>query len=269
MKRTLPSQRLARSPLVHVLAQVRYSPVFKIGDSIISIQERLKEVGFPRFEKSQLQSVVISDGQDVHLDRMDRWDFLDKAKMRGVVLTRDFVVLHTNKYSVFDEFRSTLQAILDVLASTIELNVVERTGLRYVDLVRAAPGESLAEYVEPGLMGFPFSQMKEIGNTSLGVSRTESVAKTDSGLLTVRSLQTNSGQFLPPDLLPTVLEYDLAIPHGEWVVILDFDHFTTEPSDFSAAAVIETMDGLHDPLDVAFRRAVTQQAMTRCGQQLV
>src|SRR3989442_7935401 len=96
--------RLARPPLVHVLAQVRFAPVLAIGQSIPSIQQKLKDLGFPRFEKSQIQNIVLS-GPTPKVDFLERWDFSDREKRAGVVLTQDFVVLQASNYSTFQDFR--------------------------------------------------------------------------------------------------------------------------------------------------------------------
>src|SRR4029077_17396703 len=113
-KRT--SRQLTKAPLVHVLTQVRFAPVLSIGQAIPRIQERLKEIGFLRFEKSKIQNIVFA-GQTPKVESQERWDFTDREKQSGVVLTQDFVILQTSQYTNFDAFSEIFGKVLQIISA--------------------------------------------------------------------------------------------------------------------------------------------------------
>jgi uncharacterized protein (TIGR04255 family) len=260
--------KLARAPLVYVVAQVRYSPILEIKDSVIEIQRQLKGIGFPRYEQSQIQNIVLDTGSAPRVDNIERWDFLDREKGTGVVLTRDFVLLHTKDYDTFTAFSQVLKKVLAIIKSSTDVDNVERVGIRYVDLVRLQSEESFSSYLQPGLIGYPFAELKDV-DVLQSFSRTESAAVTREGGLSIRSFQLNDGQFLPPDLWPSSLQYDLKLNPGEVVTILDFDHYSVNPMDFDTNALINKFDLLHKAANSAFRMAVTPYAVKRWNEENV
>jgi uncharacterized protein (TIGR04255 family) len=263
MRRTLRPIRLAKSPLVNVLAQVRFPPVLAIHEAVPLFQNRLRRDGFPRFRKSELQQVTLGPGT-AKAETNPRWDFLDRDKTSVVTLTNDFVILQTNAYSRFEDFAERLTAVLALLSEFVEIDLVERIGLRYVDLVRPADGEDPALYLDAGLLGFPFGKLTNLA-TSKHVFRTESLATTEEGTLAVRCLRPDKPQYLPPDLMPSVLSFALNLGPSELPVILDFDHFSTRARDFRTDEVVDAVGDLHDAVDIAFRQAATEHAFRVWG----
>ncbi|MDB4877365.1 MAG: hypothetical protein JWM41_3811 [Gemmatimonadetes bacterium] len=255
--------KLDNAPLVHTVAQVRFSPDLKISEAVPNIQGDLKGIGFPRFEKSEVSNIDLSSGVP-KLDQLDRWDFLTRDKKTGVALTRDFVVLQTSAYDTFAIFGDLLRQVLEILAKYARIDVVERLGIRYVDLVRRQKDESFKDYLKPGLVGFPFDEVhgEEIIES---FSAVQSVAKLADSALTIRCLQANNGQFLPPDLAPTGLHYEVVLEKGELVAIIDSDHYAMVDMDFGPKAIIERLDSLHQLANKAFRSAVTSHALKQWG----
>src|SRR5205823_1696015 len=115
MKRTLPRQRLYATPLVHVLAQVRFSRVFDMAARIPDIKAKLAG-DFPRYQVSQIQNIIVAAQVEpaARIETAERWDFLNPTKTRGVVITPDFVLLHTNLYDTFEQFSATLEMVIGV-----------------------------------------------------------------------------------------------------------------------------------------------------------
>ena len=86
-------------------------------------------------------------------------------------------------------------------------------------------------------------------------------------MLVVKCLQHNQ-EILPPDLLPSSLSYGITLRQGEVVTLLDFDHFATKANEFDPKYVVVAKSGeLHDALDLAFREAVTDEALIRWGKK--
>jgi uncharacterized protein (TIGR04255 family) len=135
-------------------------------------------------------------------------------------------------------------------------------------LVRLADGESFSDYLKPGLVGFPFSEVPD-EDFLQAFSSTQSVAELRNSMLTVKCLQANNGAFLPPDLMPTVLHYDLALKPKELVAILDFDHYMTVDADFDPDALVSSLDALHRVANKAFRAALKSFAYQKWGGTVV
>ena len=58
MSRKLPALKLKKSPLVFVLAQVRFSQVPSIEEKIVKLQESFLQKGYLRFEKKSSRSFI-------------------------------------------------------------------------------------------------------------------------------------------------------------------------------------------------------------------
>lgn len=262
IKRSLPRQRLKRSPLVHVLAQLKYTPVFDTADKIPAVQTQLAALGFPRFQASRIQSVVLTGGEAPKVDVNDRWDFLDRERRVGVVLTRDFVLLQTNRYDDFEAFGTTFRDVASIVGDVVGPSFVDRMGLRYVDLVRPEESETIDQYLQPGLIGY--RQPDGPGRVfRAALSHTETRGITSVGQLSIRCFQRNDGAYLPPDLWPPVLRYDIKAAPPEILTILDFDHFTSDGCEYEVDPILTALGALHDAVDRAFRGAVSEYAFRR------
>lgn len=257
--------KLANAPLKLVLAQVRYTPLLTISRSIPAIQEALKKAGFPRYSRNDAQNIVFSPGAAPRFDAVERWDFLSRDKRTGVVLTPEFVTLLTNNYETFSNFSHQLEALFTVIAAEVDIEIVERLGIRYVDLVRLEAGENFSDYLKPGLVGFPFSEVPDIQVAPV-ISSTQTIAQLPNSVMSVRCLQANTGAFLPPDLLPSILHYELTLRPQEIVTILDFDHYTTtEELEFTPERLVANLDQLHRVANKTFRAALKPFAYEKWG----
>lgn len=269
MKRTLPRQRLHATPLVHVLAQVRFSRVFDMTARIPDIKTKLA-ADFPRYQESQIQNIIVVGQAEpsARIETAERWDFLNATKTRGVVIAPDFLLLHTNLYDTFEQFSTMLEMVIGVVGDVAGSPFVERVGLRYVDLIQPNDGESPGHYLKPGLVGYPVDEIPALG-VKLSLSRTETRVVTKVGQLSIRCFERNDGTFLPPDLVPTVLEYPTEPPRGIILTILDIDHSATTGFPFNRSQIMDLFAELHDGTDIAFRGAVTDHALAVWRQESV
>ncbi len=267
MKRTLPALKLKSSPLVLVLVQVRIAPVIKMADYIPDIQESLRRSGLPRFISGEEVQLQVSQGQAASVQRSPRWEFQNKEQTHGIVITQDFIAAQTTAYDVYESFEEFFTTPLEVLAEIVEPGLVQRVGLRYVDLIRPRAEQRVSEFLKPSLRGL---EAADIGADDL-LSRFEMLAQTAEGTMRIRCLQTNNGSPLPPDLTSLNLNLTATVPdgllRGELVTILDLDHFSSVPRDYDPAKLIEAVGALHDNLDQAFRAAVTNEALAAWGSE--
>lgn len=265
MKRSLPPLRLRFSPLVYVIGQVRISPVVAMEKYIPEIQEQLRHQGLPRFAKGQIQEMrfEVNAAPKVHV--VDRYEFQNKEGTRGITLATDFISLHTNQYDGYEKFEEALGTALTIIHQVVSLSLVERIGLRYIDLIRLQAGEKFSDYLHPGLLGLEEDQL----GVEKSLSRCELVGLTDVGKLVVRYSQSDNRDFLPADLMPSLLKHEGQIPLGERVAFLDLDHFADQSHDFETRSILETLGRLHENLDRTFRSAVTTTALQKWDSEAV
>jgi uncharacterized protein (TIGR04255 family) len=257
MKRSKLPLKLHKSPLVMVLAQVRTSPVAKMSDYAAEVQERVRRRGFPRFAESSVQELLLTPGGPPQLRVHPRWEFQDKGQATGIILSQNGVVLHTRAYDTFDAFADHLALALEFVGEVVKPSLVERLGLRYVNLIRPQEGESWTSYVKHGLHG--------ISDAAVGMRtslhRSEIVGTTEVGQLVLRCFQASDGSFLPPDLVPSSLDHSSVLLRPEEVVtLLDLDHYSEVAREYDAAQVVDYMWRLHDNLELSFRECITDLA---------
>jgi uncharacterized protein (TIGR04255 family) len=250
--------KLHQSPLVYVLAQVRIAPVMKMADFVPEVQDRLRREGYPRFDEGQVQEVRFNLATGPLVSVQPRWEFQAKDGRSGIILTRTAVVVHTNQYDTYETFEAEIDRAARIIGEVVQPSLIERLGLRYVDLISPRKNESYTKYLKAGLHG--------LSERDLGVKkallRSETVGDTDIGRLVVRCVQSMQATPLPPDLWPATLDFsDFQVPTDELVTVLDLDHYTETQRDFDVATVLDVMGRLHDALDCAFRAAVTDDAM--------
>jgi uncharacterized protein (TIGR04255 family) len=255
-------QRLPRQPLVHVIAQVRFTPIAGVSNHLDSLRRAFKGLGMPGYEASSLQQIKFGADGIPTADSTPRWDFFDLERRNGIVLTPEFVMIQTSRYEGFTELRDRFHGVLSALTELAGTEAVQRIGLRYIDLLRATEHlPSPKQLLTPSLQGFPADQVP--GAEAAGaVTRSESLVPTAHGVLAVRCWQRGDGGFLPPDIPPTELSYDVALNGGESVIILDTDHFQSVPQMlFQADALVQRFDALHEVVSHAFWKAVSEEAL--------
>lgn len=262
--------RLENAPLVHVLAQVVFSPILTMERQLPELQERLG-ASFPRFREAVVARVPILGKEPG--ETTPQWEFADRSLRTGLVLTTSSLVLHTSAYTSHEPFLARLRDVLIALGELLPmLQVVERIGLRYVDLVRPEAEEPYGKYVHMGLLGFPFRDAPQL-NAQSGGFLTQSVATTPKGLLAIRSGTLPPGRFLPPDLdsgmlHPPEIKASSGARPG---LAVDFDHFTIfdgangQFMNFDPDAIVAHLIQLHHTLREAFDVIVTPYALERWG----
>lgn len=267
MERLRPALKLPRTPLVYVVALARISPIDSISNYVPGIQDRLRVKGFPRKVEGELKNIRFAPLSPPEITSVKRFEFQNRERTLGLVLTKDTIALQASRYSTFEEFCDWFRVGLDAVHAVANVQLIEQIALRYVDLIIPQPDEGLDEYIHPGLLGL---KPEAIGVEH--VLRTY-VYKGVSGAtaFTIRLIQRDDGIALPPDLDPgTTLEHrtDTATP-GEIITLLDFDHVAPmekTPIDFSINAVLTHLAKLHDKTDLAFRASVTPHARKVWGE---
>lgn len=252
---------LSKNPLVLVLCQVRFSPVRKMGDYIPGIQEAFRRHGFPIERAGKIQQLTITPA-GVHAVEQERWEYRTKNEQWGVTVLQDSVVLQTTAYERFEGFAEKLEAaVATVLQQTEQdkLGLIQRVGLRYIDLVQPRAGESYRDYLRPGFHGAsdtPFAAgshrlyVESVGRTNVGDA---------VGTMILRVAQNDQGFDLPPDLIGGAPKFQQRAKAGELVTLVDMDHFIEGNFDPKADWVTAQTYAMHDHLIETFHEHVVSE----------
>jgi uncharacterized protein (TIGR04255 family) len=231
-----------------------------MSDYIPRIQDQLRLAGYPVNASGQVQQLALGPG-GLAASQRPHWEFLSKDRRVSVIVNEGFVVVQTSAYDCFEPFLESVTKVLDVLGSVVHGLLVQRVGLRYVDLIRPLANESWEAYVQPGLRGFSSPNFQE--NSPLHLHQV--VTRTASGTMIVRLLQNRDTAILPPDLANQSLIFPHLAPPvlGELLTLVDIDHFTEcEPVDCTSGLI----SGMAWPLknasyDVFCDSLVTEHAL--------
>lgn len=195
-----------------------------------------------------------------------RWRFNSKDGTESVVLSDGFLTLEVSEYRDFDWFVQLFEEAMDLVGRSVpgEL-VVQRVGLRYIDLIRNTEQLSTSLQLDEGLRGLRKEQIEKLPHDLSNLLYAfETRGQTPHGTLVVKLHQTSDGNHLPPDLRETSVTTVIEPPieSEELVTILDFDHFSDMQRTFETAPIAHLLWKLHDYTDLAFRMAVTPEALT-------
>lgn len=260
------NMRLENAPLVHVLAQVVFSPVPKLSEAIPDFQASMLDLDFPWVQQGTVQEITVIGEAPPKVESRPRWDFLSPDRSTGVLLTGNTLVLQTTRYTEAGPFRAQLEAVLLALYRAAAPRLVERLGLRYTDLVRLNANESFDQFVVPGMLGFPVALVPNLQSSLVGLV-TQVIASTQVGVLAVRSSLVPPGQPVPSDLLPSPLQFPQEALSSSPALVLDFDHFAqfSRPFEFEPASIGDYMRQLRDASHAAFLAVCTPFAIERWG----
>ena len=256
---------LSHQPLVLVLGQVRFSPVRQMGDYISAIQEEFRRYGFPIERAGKVQQLILgpAGGVPVQVIEEQRWEYRTRDETWSILVMQDCVVLQTTAYGRFEDFADKLRhALGTVLAKTEHdrLGVVQRVGLRYVDVVQPREGEDFRFYLRDGFHGVA-DEVFRPGTHRLHVESTGRTSVGDvPGTLVVRVVQNDQGVSLPPDLVGGAPRHASRAAAGELITLIDMDHYIEGNFNPDAEWVAARTYEMHDDVIETFHEHVITQA---------
>ncbi|MDP2242172.1 MAG: TIGR04255 family protein [Burkholderiales bacterium] len=252
--------QLANAPLALVLAQVRFSPYLTIGSHIPTIQDALRKQ-YPAFSHEKIQTIEFGPTfGPPKVENEDLWNFTDAENREGFVVQRNSLIFIATKYETFEDFSERHAKLLTCFAGTIPDLLVERLGLRYVDLIVPNDGESPQEYVIPGLRGCEAQSLKAINFDSQAISRWVF----PNGHLLFRYSTGVKPPFLPQDLGSIKLDNAEVVNRAERaksnVASMDFDRIVNHKSPFNAKELSTLFKKMHDDLSTIFKQSRNKHA---------
>lgn len=249
-------EKLAKSPLVYVVAQVRIGAVLKMADYVPEIQERMRKAGYSLYRESEVRELEFGlSGTTTRVTPVWAFDRIDRTT--GFSVQMGSVALQTTAYDTHEAFFADLQQGLEIVRDVVGIAASERLGLRYVDAFQARADHTLAEYLKEGLRG--------VGLEHIGARRpmlfTNLIAETDLGGRLVARIGLSPDGALPPNLVPQDLVSEKTFDPKEPIGVLDYDHFVEKSEAFSVKGAMDRFNGLHGILSDVFRETVSDFAL--------
>lgn len=250
--------KLTNSPLVFVLAQVRFSPISKIEDYLQDIQELVRQQGFPNLNKRKIQFQQFAAPGSVESKELAQWECINPEKTASLIFDEGSACLQTTQYDTFAPFSELLRNALEALNQVARPTLTQRIGFRCVNVVVPDEGRSFDHYLRRELLG---ATLEPIGSRLQFL--TEALLQTsDSTQLVIRYHEAQKGVAFPFDLLgPLLLRFRRELVMQKPFSILDLDHFKGAAADFSVESVLNDLTTLHRGLDDAFIKIATQEGV--------
>ena len=254
---------LGRSPLLRVLAQVRFPPLstLSIGDDTAKRVATELSHDYPVFNEGREMVVTISpQGVSQQPGGGRTWELQDADGNWHVTFGSNFVSVHTSAYLSRNDFVARLNQVISCFMSAASPPRTERIGVRYINGLEEGDLTDLPALVRPEMLGGLAAPHVEY---EVRVERALSEA-----LYHLPSTNVSSGDSLQArwGLLPpgTIIDPTLpGIPSPIW--LLDMDSFRTGHGEFTSAAVSSAALGLAERAYRFFRWVITDDFLTRFG----
>jgi uncharacterized protein (TIGR04255 family) len=254
--------RLSKAPVCFTLAQMRFNPVLVMEPYLPSLQEAFRGAGFPDYAQSNVPAleVVPSEGSMmVREQTITRLIYRNKAQTAAFLLDPGALTYELTDYPVFEEFSNTFFRALEIVHHHRAIEYCDRLGMRMLDAVQALDGERLDQYLVPQALGFVGLVGEALEHQQ---TLTESLFKSGSRTLLVRTVRVPHGVAAPPDLVPLRLKLaQRFLAHSSETVMLDCDSFYEERVDFSVPVAKAELSELKSALSRSFKALVTPHAL--------
>lgn len=249
---------LSNAPLVRVVAQVRFPLIASVDnqDFIAEFQEAIRH-DYPVLRPEHSTGVVFGPQGPVSTRKSTVWRFEDTSGQWRVSLAPDFLALESLKYTSRDDFFNRLNQVIATLHKQLDIQVIDRIGVRYIDRIRGDNLRELPNLVTPQVAGIMASNIAN----AVSLSITESLFDLPDG----------SGRVLarwgmvPPNMTidPAAVE-----PIDEQSWILDLDAFIEKTRPFNIDNILMEARGFSERIYSVFRWVVNDEFLRRYGGEL-
>lgn len=255
-------EKWSNPPVFYTLAQIKFNPIAQMDEYVPELQDRLRRIGYPDYQPEHKIEVSIrkpaSPQPDVRPQQLVRWNFMNIDRTEAYTLLPDALIFHSAMYAHFEDFSEKVLKGLSLVHEVIELAYIQRIGLRYLDAIVPADGDALDNYLNPSLLGLSIATSGELTH-----SFTETVSQVNRGTLVTRTVITEGGLAMPPDLFPMVL----ALPDrfgklSGRIAVLDTDYFVEHRNNFDLNSVKEQLLVSHKIVSDTFKSSVTEHAIS-------
>lgn len=249
------SGRLVNPPIVYAICQIRFPTVGAIDEGRAgAIHSALREQYPHRISQNIVELPMMSAGATPTPTLRQAWFLYDRRKSSGYVIEPSNFAYRTTAYVDFEHF---VAETLRGLGQTIEVlgpALIDRVGLRFVDLIEGSSAASLERFLEPPLLGYK----PQIDGFKPQINQQIVAGKTTQGDILFRYSRANHTVSVPADLLDPTLSGLRTPKNDQESAIIDIDHFKDNADmDPNAAALEEFIRELQGPMSMLFKDAVT------------
>lgn len=250
------TEQLQRSPLELVVCQLRHERNVAVADvkRALAVHAGLEEQ-YPSIDEAANMALTMAltlpggpAGVSTSADQQRGWNFRSTDGNWTVVLMPEFFALETRAYTDWADFSTRLAALAGLVDEVLEPSLEQRLGLRFIDRI-----------TEPK-MSAPAQWQGWIDDHLLGPILHEALGPAIKGVQQV--VQFDGG-----DDVEVVLRHGCLLegPPGDqaWHYLLDHDCSRSRARPFSADAVRDGAQGLHELALSVFQTAVTPQLYER------
>lgn len=257
----VPEVNLDRSPLVEVLAQVRFPAIMGLsrGDSLIDFQNALRRE-YPVLRQEQ-QTVVVIASQGLATAPQDTtdtlWRFSDGEGTWTLTVAPNFIALDTKRYRSREDFFERLERALAAFEEHVSPVLYDRLGVRYVNrLSEPAQLERLPSLVRPQVLGFLSATQGE-PPPKVVTAQCAIEYELPEGRLLVRSALLPPRSTYDPSVQPT--------DSSSWLLDIDMSTRLDAPSPFDATLLAASGRRFGGRIYRFFRWSMTDEFMREAG----
>lgn len=247
---------LQNSPLVYVLASIRFAPWPLLAKKIDEIHDELREIA-PLIQHIKVESIG-PDGQATDGAVQSIWMLMSSDRSYGFHLAPDQFLVFSKNYSRYADFEKTLSEGLNVLLQQKHMRFMDVTsmGVRYVDHIKMSEQEKFEDYIDPSLLPKAFDGLERVGGNVAGTY------KAGGSELRVRCIAQPEALSIPEDLIGVLA---MAQEPGKPLqlstlntneILLDMDainKFQPPERMDKPSTVLSQLNGLHTVANAFFR----------------
>lgn len=144
---------LSKPPVFHTLVQININEIPNFKDVIDVIHQEFYKLGFIEKRTEEIEELEFtSHVVQPKVKKMTSWHFINFEQDAGFVVNPSFIVFHTTNYSSFDNFIKNVLLGVSVINKHLDVVVIERLGMRYLDAVIIKNGQRIDNYLSKDLL---------------------------------------------------------------------------------------------------------------------
>jgi uncharacterized protein (TIGR04255 family) len=243
---------LPNSPLLYVIASIRFASWPLLAQKIAEIHDELREIT-PLIQTIQVQSVIPGgSGQNV----TNLWMLLSSDRKLGIHLAHDQLLVFSSTYNRYTEFEDVLKKCLSVLLKQEHMRFIDvtNTGVRYIDHIETKEGEDHKKYISERLLTTNFSGIIDVGCIYVGFYKSRNYN------LRVRCTTQPDALAVPEDVIGLLTMSSepgstLKLDKLNDGILLDIDAYEvySTPTRMNEETVLEQLRNLHEVANDFFR----------------
>ena len=247
---------LSRSPLIRVIAQIRFPLIMKIENPefIAEFQEAIRHV-YPIL-RSEKQIVAVA-GPVANIRPQQIWRFEQVNGPWKATLSPDFLAIETSSYTSREDFLGQLSLLVAALQKHIGPAIIDRLGIRYVDRLKAKDVTKVPQFFRQEVAGILGTEM----TSGVHLSISEIVFQ----LLEEGAQMRTRWGLVPPN---STIEPSAIEPLNEPSWILDVDAFDATSRGLDLEGVLAQSRKLCERIYSVFRWAVTDDGIRHFGGEI-